>query len=125
MAKVEFVGFVDDVLRTRDDKAFGLKVTENHSKKDGDNWITVGRTYRKLKAGYVDGVAVQIDFGAFKRGDRIKVTGVESTVMREYGDKKFYDLVVAAHTVELMSSAKPAQTSSWDLPYTDDGTAPF
>ena len=125
MAKVEFVGFVDEVIRTKDDKPFGLKVTENHSKKDGDNWITVGRTYRKLKAGYVDGAAVQIDFAAFKRGDRIKVVGVESTVVREYGDKKFYDLVVAAHTVELMSSAKPAQPSTWDLTLNADGTVPF
>ena len=125
MAKVEFVGFVDDVLRTRDDKAFGLKVTENHSKKEGDNWITVGRTYRKLKAGYVDGSPVAVDFGAFKRGDRIKVTGNESTVVREYGDKKFYDLIVAVQSIELLSSSKPAQPSTWDLTLNADGTVPF
>ena len=125
MAKVEFVGFVDEIIRTKDDKPFGLKVTENHSKKEGDQWVTIGRTYRKLKAGWVDGVAAQIDFGGFKRGDRIRVTGNESTAVREYGDKKFYDLIVAVHSIELLSSSKPAQPSTWDLTLNADGTVPF
>lgn len=127
MAKVEFVGFVDGVLRTSVGDVFGLKVTENHSKKDGDQWVTVGKTFRKLKPGYVDGQKVQVNFGEFNEGDRVKVTGTESTVSREYQGKKYYDLVVAVHSLERLSSGKTTQQAGWDTlqAFADDGTAPF
>ena len=90
MAKVEFEAFVDKNL------GWGLKTTEKHRKKDGDEWVDAGRTFRTVKAAY----GVPLDLGVFPEGSRVLVSGTEVTESREYQGKTFYDLVVKAKTVE-------------------------
>ena len=104
MAQISFIGFVQDWNK---DKAphpkWAMKVTETHSKLDGDTWTVVGRTYRTVKAGW----EVTIDFTQFKTGDRVEVIGKEITESTETNGKRYENLVVKADSVTIFSGRNP------------------
>lgn len=102
MAQITFTGFVEAWSQNNPQHPdWAMKTAEPHRKRDGDSWVTVGRTFRTVKAGYADGAPVGIDFTRFAKGDRVTVSGVEVTEVREVNGKKFYDLVVKATDVAL------------------------
>lgn len=86
---------------------WGMKVCENHQKKDGDKWVTIGRTYFTVKAGW----DVKIDFRNFKKGDRVKIVGKQVTEQRIVGDKTYYTLTIKAESVDVVQSGQ-SQSSS-------------
>lgn len=103
MADVSFIAFVEDV------KDWMMKTSEPHRVQVDGQWKTVSRTYRTVKAAY----GVTIDFSQFVPGERIKVVGRESTTVREYDGKKFYDLICKAESVErVMANEFPARTDA-------------
>lgn len=108
MAEVSFVAFVEDVLDGKSGP-WGLKTAEAHSRKDEhDQWQTVSRTFRTVKAAF----GTTINFGQFVKGDKVKVVGKESTEVREYQGKKYYDLVVKAESVvPFQSNREPVGAS--------------
>jgi hypothetical protein len=96
MAEIKFVGFVEDWTKNNAQHPdWGMRVSEPHRKKDGEEWVTVGRTYRTIKAGY----DVRIDFTQFKKGDRVEVIGKELTESSEKDGKRYDNLIVKAETV--------------------------
>jgi hypothetical protein len=102
MAKVSFTAFVEPWTKNTDEHPdWGMKTAEPHRKKDGETWVTVGRTFRTVKAAY----GSSIDFTAFRKGDRVSVEGTEVTEVRESNGQKFYDLVVKAESVIVAPSA--------------------
>jgi hypothetical protein len=118
MAKIIFTAFVEPWTKANSEHpSWGMKTAEPHRKKDGEAWVTVGRTFRTVKSAY----GVEIDFTKFRAGDRIVVDGTEVTEMREANGQKYYDLVVKADSVELAESNTPTFPP---LPVIDDST-PF
>jgi hypothetical protein len=123
MADVSFVAFVEDVL-TGKNGPWAVKTAEAHSRKDENGqWQTVARTFRTVKAAY----ETPINFGQFAKGDKVRVVGKESTEVREYQGKKYYDLIVKADSVEpfgQQSAPAPAggayDTPAWDTPASDE-----
>ncbi len=96
MAEIKFVGFVEDWTKnTPNHPDWAMRVSEPHRKKDGDQWVTVARTYRTVKAGY----DVTIDFTQFAKGTRVEVVGKEITETSERDGKRYDNLVVKAETV--------------------------
>lgn len=95
MAVISFTGFVEEVLEGRNG-VYGIKVSEGHRKKSGDEWVTVARTFHRVTGAYQSG----IDFSAFHKGDRVDVVGKQITDPYEdaQGVKK-YPLVVKADSV--------------------------
>lgn len=79
---------------------WGMKVCETHSKKDGEKWVTVGRTYFTVKSGW----DVQIDFRQFAKGDKVRIVGKQVTEEREYDGKTYKTLTIKAETVDLVQS---------------------
>ena len=77
---------------------WGMKVVENHRKKNGDNYETVGRTYFTVKAGF----ETKIDFRLFSEGDRVKIVGKQVTEEREYEGKKYRTLLIKATSIEVI-----------------------
>jgi len=104
MAEIVVIGFVQEWKRDSNEPNpdWGMKFAENHQKKDGDKWVTVGRTYFTVKAGW----EVKIDFRNFKAGDRVKIVGKQVTETRESGGKTYYTLTIKADSVELVQSGK-------------------
>ena len=101
MAKIEFTGFVQEWNKTSPEHPdWAMKVAETHSKKEGEKYVTVARTYRTVKAGY----GAEIDFTQFRQGDRVTVSGNELTEVREYNGEKMYNLIVKADSVSLAES---------------------
>lgn len=116
MAKVSFTAFVEPWTKANSEHpSWGLKTAEPHRKKDGESWVTVGRTFRTVKSAY----GIEIDFTQFRAGDRIVVEGTEVTEMREANGQKYYDLVVKADAVALADSS-----GFTPVPVIDDST-PF
>lgn len=111
MAKIEFTAFVEDV------KDWMVKTSEPHRKQIDGEWKTVSRTYRIVKSAY----GQEIDFRQFSVGDRVEVVGTESTVVREFEGKKFYDLTVKAETISRITPkqgfAQAASEPDWDAPF--------
>jgi len=97
MAKIEVIAFVSDWKYQTDEPNpdWGMKINESHSKKNGEAWEVVGHTRFTVKAAY----GVDIDFKAFKSGDRVKVTGTQVT--EERGEYK--NLVIKADSVEVLA----------------------
>jgi hypothetical protein len=109
MAKIEVIAFVSDwkYQTPEPNPAWGMKINESHSKKNGDSWEVIGHTRFTVKAAY----GVEIDFTKFNSGDRVKVTGTQVT--EERGEYK--NLVIKADSVELLApsarvSAQIAET---------------
>lgn len=100
MAEIRFTAFVEGNLGN-----WALKTSEPHSKKDeNDQWVTVARTFRTVKAAY----GHDIDFSQFREGDRVEIIGKEITEIREVENEagtieKYYNLVVKAEDVALAS----------------------
>ncbi len=109
MAQISFIGFVQDWNK---DKAphpkWAMKVTETHSKLDGDTWTVVGRTYRTIKAAW----EVEIDFTQFKTGDRVEVVGKEVTESSETNGKRYENLVVKADSVTIVPGTETNQVAT-------------
>lgn len=98
MAQIQFTAFVEPWTKNSEQHpSWGMKTAETHRKKDGENWVDNGRTFRTVKVGY----GVDLDLSQFRKGDRVDVVGVEVTESREHDGKKFYDLVVKATSVSL------------------------
>jgi hypothetical protein len=108
MAFVTATAFVDRVLLKKDGAPWGIKTSETHYRKDGDDFVPAGRTYRTVRAGF----GVQIDFTQFAEGDKIEFSGKEKTVSNEVDGKTYYDLVVDADSVSVV---KAAERGSADL----------
>lgn len=122
MADVKFTAFVEDVKGD-----WLLDTAEPHRKQVDGKWVTTSRTYRKVKAAY----GTSQDFSTLSKGDRIDVVGKETTEVREYQGKKYFDLIVKAETVTLadkgpIQNSFPIGTSQSDntFPAVDDDT-PF
>lgn len=98
MAKIELTAFVEPWTKNSEQHpAWGMKTAETHRKKDGDDWVDNGRTFRTVKVAY----GVDLDLTQFRKGDRVNIVGTEVTESREHDGKKYYDLVVKATSVEL------------------------
>ena len=105
MAEIKFVGFVDDWTKnTPQHPDWAMRVSEPHRKKDGDQWITVGRTNRTVKAGY----DVTIDFTQFAQGSRVEVIGKEVTETSEKDGKRYDNLIVKAESVTVIDGPRDA-----------------
>ena len=97
MAKIEVIAFVSDwkYQTAEPNPDWAMKINESHSKKNGDSWEVIGHTRFTVKAAY----GVEIDFKAFKSGDRVKVTGTQVT--EERGEYK--NLVIKADSIEVLA----------------------
>jgi single-stranded DNA-binding protein len=86
-----------------------MKVVEVHRRQnEGGDWVTTGRTWRTVKAGY----EIDIDFTKFAKGDLVRISGRELTESSEGNDgRKFYTLTVKAESVE---KVEPGSGSSPD-----------
>lgn len=102
MAFVTATAFVDSVLLAKDGRPWALKTSEIHYKKNGDEFVKEGRTFRTVRAGY----GVDLDLTQFAEGDKVEFSGKEKTVSREYQDKTYYDLVVDVDHVQLVKSSE-------------------
>lgn len=125
MAEITFTGFVDDWTKNNPQHPdWGMRVSEPHRKKDGDQWVTVARTSRTIKAAY----GVTIDFSKFPVGSKVSITGKEVTETSEKDGKTYSNLVVKAETVTLEAPARAAQPAVFDAPTgwePVDPSAPF
>jgi single-stranded DNA-binding protein len=128
MAKIEFTGFVEEILEGRNG-TYGIKVAEPHRRKDdNDQWQTVARTFHRVTGAY----GADIEWGGFSKGDRVDVTGKQVTdPYTDNGGKKQYPLVVKADTVTpATGQQRPAvepepwgQPDPWPTP--DESLTPF
>ena len=99
MAKIEVIAFVSDwkYQTAEPNPDWGMKINESHSKKNGDSWEVIGHTRFTVKAAY----GVEIDFKAFKSGDRVKVTGTQVTEERN----EYKNLVIKADSIEVLAAS--------------------
>ena len=106
MAKIEVTAFVSDWKFKTDEPnpAWGMKISESHSKKNGEAWEIVGHTRFTVKAAY----GVEIDFKAFKSGDRVKVTGTQVTEERN----EYKNLIIKADSIELLAPSARSQSNA-------------
>ena len=100
MAKIEVVGFVSDWKYGEKDPnpSWAMKISEPHSKKDGDKWIKNGSTNYTVKAAY----GVEIDFSEFRQGDRVEVKGTQISEEWESNGKKGKNLTIKASSVDIL-----------------------
>jgi len=139
MAKIEFQGFVEEVLEGRNGP-YGLKVSEPHRRKnDADEWVTVARTFHRVTGAFQAG----IQWAGFAKGDRVEVAGRQVTEVYAGADGvKKYPLAVKADRVSMLGggpggsvghsepavgdwvtpAAAGAQTGAWGA---DDASTPF
>ena len=116
MAEISFKGFVDRVF-----PKFVL-VSENHQKKDGDEWISTGRTTYQVWTGYVE-VGFELS-----EGQLVEVTGRFKTEDNTGNDGKTYkNNIVSPNAISLVTkrNTKPAVDNSWVNEIATDGDAPF
>lgn len=103
MAKIELTAWVEPWTRNNEQHpGWAMKTAETHRKKDGDDWVDNGRTFRTVKVAY----GVDMDLTRFRKGDRVNIVGTEVTETREHDGKKYYDLVVKATSVELATKGQ-------------------
>jgi len=116
MAQITFTGFVEDWTKaTPQHPDWAMRVSEPHRKKDGEAWVTIGRTYRTIKAGWESG----IDFSQFKKGDLVEIAGKEITESSEKDGKRYDNLVVKADTVTIKTAASAVKTILAPAPLDD------
>ena len=129
MAKITVIGFVSDwkYQTTEPNPKWAMKISEPHSKKDGDKWVKVGSTNYTVKAAY----GVEIDFSQYRQGDRVEVTGTLVSEDWESNGKKGKSLIIKASDVSQVQSGQHAarqpgtkETIPNDWVQIDDG-APF
>ena len=109
MAKVSFIGFVNEWRKDSDEKHpnWAFKCGEPHRKKLSDGgYETIGTTYWVVKNGWdsTNNAPVHIDFTQFSVGDRVEVTGVSVTEKWESNGKKGTTLVCKAENVKFVVS---------------------
>jgi hypothetical protein len=104
MAKIEVVGFVSDWKYGEKDPNpnWAMKISEPHSKKEGDKWVKNGSTNYTVKAAY----GVEIDFSEYRQGDRVEVKGTQVSEEWESNGKKGKNLIIKASSVELLQSGQ-------------------
>ena len=109
MAEIVVTAFVQEWKRdsTEPNPDWGMKVVETHSKKNGDKWETIGRTYFTVKSGW----DISIDFRQFKRGDKVRIVGKQVTESREYEGKTYHTLTIKAQTVEVVQTGNSQAVS--------------
>lgn len=109
MAKISFTGFVEDWQKDNPiHPDWALKTSEPHYKKDDEQFVVAGRTYRTVKVAY----GVQLDLTPFKSGDKVTITGTEVTEVSERNGQKYYNLTVKADTIELVPSAVASEPNT-------------
>ncbi|MFF3029126.1 hypothetical protein [Microbacterium sp. NPDC057944] len=108
MAKIDVqFAFVEDVL-SNERGVWALKTSEPHSRKnDRDEWETVSRTFRTVRAGKDSGLLLD----TFAKGDRISFAGTEKTDVREHQGRKFYDLLVWADSISIANGRPGGQSA--------------
>lgn len=101
MAKIEVIGFVSNWKYGEDtpNPSWGMKVSEPHSKKDGEKWVKVGSTNYTVKAAY----GVDIDFSQYRHGERVEIKGTQVSEEWESNGKKGKNLIIKATSVEELS----------------------
>jgi len=101
MAKIEVIGFVSNWKYGEDtpNPSWGMKVSEPHSKKDGEKWVKVGSTNYTVKAAY----GVDIDFSQYRQGERVEIKGTQVSEEWESNGKKGKNLIIKATSVEELS----------------------
>lgn len=94
--------FVQEWKRDTNDPnpEWGMKVAEIHYRKQGDEFVTAGRTYYTVKAAY----GVKIDFRSYRKGDKVTITGQLVTESREYEGKTYNTLTIKAQSVSLVQT---------------------
>ncbi len=104
MAKIEVIGFVSDWKygTSEPNPSWGMKVSEPHSKKDGEKWVKVGSTNYTVKSAY----GVDIDFSKFGQGDRVEVKGTQVSESWESNGKKGKTLIIKATEVKMMGTVQ-------------------
>ena len=109
MAEIIVTAFVQEWKRDTSDPNpdWGMKVVETHSKKNGDSWETIGRTYFTVKNGW----EVNIDFRQFKKGDKVRIVGKQVTEEREYEGKTYKTLTVKATSVDVVQTGTSQATA--------------
>jgi len=125
MAEIKFTGYVEEWTKANPSNPdWAMKVSEPHRKKDGEAYVTVGRTYRTIKSAY----GVTIDFTKFKKGDRVEIVGKESTETTEKDGKRYDNLIVKAESVKIADGSFAKHDAVGDLfnalggqPVEDDG----
>jgi len=120
MAKIEsMIGFVTEWKYGSDEPnpKWAMKVSEPHSKKDGEKWVKVGSTNYTIKAAY----GVDIDFTKFGKNDRVEVKGTQVSESWESGDKRGKNLVIKATSVELLTRGEREARQVGTFDRTPDG----
>lgn len=128
MAKVSFIGFVNDWSQNEPKHpAWGMKVGESHRKKTPEGaYETIGTTYWTVKSGWNESIGspANIDFTSFAKGERVEVFGVSTTETWERDGKKGSNLICKAYYVLLVTSnGQPAQRRVMDDTF--DTETPF
>jgi len=117
MAEISFKGFVDRVF-----PKFVL-VSENHQKKDGDNWVSTGRTTYQVWTNYVE-----IGF-ELAEGQLVEVAGRFKTEENQGNDGKTYrNNIVSPTAIDLVTkrNTQPSKSdTSWINEVAIDADAPF
>jgi hypothetical protein len=117
MAEISFKGFVDRVF-----PSFVL-VSENHQKKDGENYVTTGRTKYQVWTGYVE-VGFEL-----AEGQLVEVSGRFKTEDNNGADGKVYKNNIVSPTaiglVTKRSTYIAPSDNSWVDKVAVDGDAPF
>ena len=128
MAKIDLIAFVSDWKfgEKEPNPKWGMKVSEPHSKKDGDNWVKVGATNYTVKAAY----GTDIDFSKYSQGERVHIRGTLVSEDWESNGKKGKNLVIKATSADpigrgenySVGTREPELPSDWKLV---DEDAPF
>jgi hypothetical protein len=117
MAEISFKGFVDRVF-----PKFVL-VSENHQKKDGDNWVSTGRTTYQVWTNYVE-----IGF-ELAEGQLVEVAGRFKTEENQGNDGKTYRNNIVSPTAIALVTKRNTQPSKSDTSWVNevaiDADAPF
>lgn len=123
MAKIEVNAFVSDWKfgEKSPNPDWAMKVSEPHSKKDGDKWVKVGSTNYTVKSAY----GVDIDFSKFGQGERVAIVGTLSSESWEKNGQKGKSLVIKASSVELLQSGQHEQRNVGTRDPFTDNDAPF
>jgi len=126
MAEIKFTGFVDEWTKnSAQHPDWAMKVSEPHKKKEGDNWVVVGRTYRTVKAAY----GVTIDFTQFPLNSMVTIIGKEVTETSERDGKTYNNLVVKAESVTIEARIQKSPTVANPVQFIDSAAdianAPF
>jgi hypothetical protein len=123
MAKIELNAFVSDWKfgEKVPNPSWGMKVSEPHSKKEGEKWVKVGSTNYTVKSAY----GVDIDFSKFGQGERVAIVGTLTSESWESNGNKGKSLVIKATSVELLQSGQHEHRNVGTRDPFTDADAPF